>query len=161
MSQFPKFPKKCIKIWQILSSASRIDIILGVDVFEQLVGSKKIAVSDQLYARDTPFGFVLSGLTPFSNQTRVASFHIAADFDLKQFWELEELPKRISLSDEEQLCEDHFRQTTIVREKRFSVKLPFKDVQLGDSLCQAETIPLSGKENTRKSRAQTTIQGVY
>ena len=42
------------------------------------------------------------------------------------------------MSDEEQLCEDNFRQTTIVREKRFSVKLPFKDVQLGDSLCQAE-----------------------
>ena len=41
-----------------------IDIILGCDVYNDIVGCEKIKLTDKLYARDTLFGWMISGGTP-------------------------------------------------------------------------------------------------
>ena len=45
---------------------------------------------------------------------------------LKQFWELEEIPKGRQFSKEEEACEQHFVNTTKNQDNRFTVTLPFK-----------------------------------
>ena len=70
--------------------------------------------------------------------TTVSSFQSSVDFDLKQLWELGEIPKGRQFSKEEKACEQHFVNSTKHQDNRFTVKLPFKqDCQLRESLDQA------------------------
>ena len=69
--------------------------------------------------------------------TTVSSFQSSVDFDLKQIWELEEIPKGRQFSKEE-ACEQHFVNATKYKNNRFPVNLPFReDCHLGESLDQA------------------------
>ncbi|XP_076301705.1 uncharacterized protein LOC143219715 [Lasioglossum baleicum] len=55
---------------------------------------------------------------------------------IAKFWEVEELPKRIFLSDEEATCEEHYKQNTRRDQSgRYIVRLPFNEKRslLGDS----------------------------
>ena len=109
-----------------------IDIILGYDVYNDIVGCEKIKFTDKLYARDTLFGWMISGRTPGPSTTFFNSFHVSIE-------ELEEIPDFKKTTTEEDRCESHFKETTILQNGRFTVQLPFKpNSQLGDSLAQAK-----------------------
>ena len=93
---------------------------------------------DGIYARKTVFGWTICGSNPGKSVTCVSSFPSSVDFDLKQFWELKEIPKGRQFSKEEEACEQHFVNTTKNQDNRFTVSLPFKqDCQLGERLDQA------------------------
>ena len=114
--------------------SKEIDIILGCDVYNDIVGCEKIKLTDKLYARDTLFGWMISGRTPGPPTTFFKSFHVSIDDSLRKFWELEEIPDFKKTTTEEDRCESHFKETTILQNGRFTVQLPFKpNSQLGDS----------------------------
>lgn len=54
---------------------------------------------------------------------------------LQRFWQLDNVSDAILLTEEEFMCENHFRSTFIRTEDRFVVKLPFKcdTTRLGNS----------------------------
>ena len=118
-----------------------VDMILGADVYEQIVGQEKRTITKDLLARNTLFGWVVSGRTQqqSSSSIPVNSFHISLDDQLKKFWELEELPTTKHLTPEETACEKLYEETTKFVDDRLVVNLPFKkSVELGDSLEQAK-----------------------
>ena len=68
-------------------------MILGDDVFEEIVGTEKEVITNELFSRSTFFGWVVSGKM---SSKLIASFpqvhHITLDDQWKRFRELEELP---------------------------------------------------------------------
>ena len=66
---------------------------------------------------------------------------ISGEESFKKFWEIEDLPQSHLFTKEEQACEQHFQQTTTLKEDGlFIVKLPSKEepIPLGDSFQQAK-----------------------
>ena len=135
--ELTKFPK--IKLFDPnFAQPSNIDIIIGFDLFEQVIGNERTKVCDGIYARKTVFGWTICGSKPGKSGTTVSSFPSSVDFGLKQFWELKEIPKGRQFSKEEEACEQHFVNTTKHQDNLFIVSLPFKqDCQLGERLDQA------------------------
>ena len=86
---------------------SNIDIIIGIDLYEQVIGNERTNACDGVYARKTVFGWTICGSKPGKSVTSVSSFQSSVDFDLKQFWELEEIPKGRHFCKEEEACEQH------------------------------------------------------
>ena len=46
------------------ATPGEIDMILGCDVYEQVVGTEKRTLNKQLFARNTAFGWIISGVVP-------------------------------------------------------------------------------------------------
>ena len=115
-----------------------VDMILGADVFEELMENQRREISPGLFLRKTIFGWVLIGKQNESTNSFI-SCHAFIDETLRKFWEVETLPQRKLPTEEELLCEKIFQETTRVVDNRFVVKLPFKkDAILGESLTQAQ-----------------------
>ena len=100
---------------------SSIDIINGIDLYEQVIGNERTKVCDGIYASKTEFGWTICGSKPGKSVTTVSSFQSPIDFDLEQFWELEKIPKGRQFSKEEEACEQHFVNTTKYQDNRFTV----------------------------------------
>ncbi|GFU09725.1 DUF1758 domain-containing protein [Trichonephila clavipes] len=125
------------------SKPSECDIILGSDCFFSSLRNGRITGSKgQPIAQSTIFGWVVAGKIQGNYKTSFMQSHLIrvenecnADSILQQFWYTEELPlKKISFSEEEEFCENHFKATyKINNEGRFVVKLPiYRDIdQLG------------------------------
>ena len=115
-----------------------VDMILGADVFEELMENQRREISPGLFLRKTIFGWMLIGKQNESTNSFI-SCHASIDETLRKFWEVETLPQRKLPTEEELLCEKIFQETTRVVDNRFVVKLPFKkDAILGESLTQAQ-----------------------
>ncbi|GFY35637.1 integrase catalytic domain-containing protein [Trichonephila clavipes] len=122
---------------------NNIDMILGSDYFFSILLPGQITCSQSnLIAQNSIFGFLISGkLTDSLNSNSMLNLHIDGtniDNELKQFWELEEIPnvKDKILTSEEQFVETHFQNTYECNsDGRFVVKLPFykSNSELGDS----------------------------
>jgi len=130
------------------SSPGPVDIILGADVYSQIIEDGIIkGDSHSPIAQRTKFGWIISG--PVNSNFTITSsqeYHISVDknlYDLLQrFWKLEEVSSSstASLSTDEQECEQHYRLThSRDQEGRYIVRLPFKQsaTQLGDSRSKA------------------------
>jgi len=130
------------------SSPGPIDIILGADVYSQIIEDGIIkGDSHSPIAQRTKFGWIISG--PVNGNFSITSsqeYHISVDknlYDLLQsFWKLEEVSSSstASLSTDEQECEQHYKLThSRDQEGRYIVRLPFKQsaTQLGDSRSKA------------------------
>ncbi|GFV16474.1 integrase catalytic domain-containing protein [Trichonephila clavipes] len=123
--------------------SNNIDMILGSDYFFSILLPGQITCSQSnLIAQNSIFGFLISGkLTESLNSNSMLNLHINGtniDNQLKQFWELEEIPnvKDKLLTPEEQFVETHFQNTYACNsDGRFVVKLPFykSNSELGDS----------------------------
>nr|XP_037875266.1 uncharacterized protein LOC119630330 [Bombyx mori] len=129
-----------------------IDLLIGADLFWELVREGKIRLKNGPYLQNTHLGWIISG--SFQSITRKQR-HVSCNFTqtvdsdtcsldqlLRSFWEIEELlinfPK---LSYEERACEEHFIKTTSrTADGRFKVRFPFKHSPklLGDTRTQAE-----------------------
>ncbi|GFW34715.1 DUF1758 domain-containing protein [Trichonephila clavipes] len=92
---------------------NEIDILLGADIFMTLISGTPIM---------GPKG------SPSALPTKL-------DHSLKQFWELESVPKDIPSKDEDELCESIFVNSHIRNaDGRYILKLPFRDdLSIGDS----------------------------
>ena len=121
--------------------SSAIDLILGADIAEEIALEGKFSENNGLHFRNTVLDWIVSGKQPNHAGTIAnTSLCINDTFDLKQFWELEEVPKANKYTSEEIACEKHFQETTTFENNRFTVQMPFKSdaPALGDTYVQAK-----------------------
>ncbi|XP_011690496.1 PREDICTED: uncharacterized protein LOC105451622 [Wasmannia auropunctata] len=131
-------------------SSEPIDLIIGADLYSNLIldGIRK-GSPGQPIAQNSCFGWILSGpITLQNTYTRhIATHHCSLEQSLRQFWEIEEIPRQAALAPEEQLCETHFITThTRSPDGRYCVRLPFKEgppIAIGESRSIAERMLLS------------------
>ena len=117
---------------------SEVDIIIGSNIYERILGDERKAITRTLFARNSLFGWVISGKVPEIETSSPQVFHMSLDNQLQKFWELEEIPQVNHMSPEEKACEKFFAETTEVIDNRFVCKLPLKEsITLGNSLDQA------------------------
>ncbi|GAB0092550.1 uncharacterized protein DMENIID0001_075520 [Sergentomyia squamirostris] len=123
------------------SKPGRIDMLLGVDIFTQVIRANRIEGSPTLI--ETAFGYIVAGqcLTSLhvTNDTCLFSMESKDPLcdALERFFHLEEPGNDMPhLTKEEQACEEHFKaNTTRLPNGRYEVSLPTRDNlnQLGDS----------------------------
>ena len=105
-------------------------MIVGIDLFNQLVIPERSDLGEGMFAQNTLFGWTVSGSDNFvESQESNCIFAIREETNelLQPFWELGHFPKDNILSHEETQCENHFKQTTIrLDDGRFSDSLPKK-----------------------------------
>ncbi|CAK1593737.1 unnamed protein product [Parnassius mnemosyne] len=110
---------------------SVVDILVGAEVFWNVLGSKTIDLGKHLPKLcETKFGWLVSG--SISHQSSFVSSHLCQHSnvtpDLTQFWELDNVSSKHSLSVEERVCEQLFAQTTVHKnDGRFFVTMSLKE----------------------------------
>ncbi|XP_045540301.1 uncharacterized protein LOC123722487 [Papilio machaon] len=162
---------------------SSVDLIIGADVFWDLLGLRKISLgAGKPVLFESSLGWLVSGPLCNSGQARstsdfksyfvsvksnnkVSSCNDSSDDIqtlLTRFWRLEEVsPQSSSFSEEEKMCEEHFiKNTSRQADGRFCVRLPLTqspDV-LGGSLQRAKHCLLSLE---RKFKGQSEFKNNY
>lgn len=128
---------------------NRIDLLLGAEVYSQILLEGLVKGQLGLIAQNTRLGWILSGTVPSAYVNRSEQCHSIVNMHLthvdrqfenellKKFWEMEAEPasqKQKHLTLEDQKCEEWFTQTT-KRDNlgRYIVRLPFKTE---DPLCK-------------------------
>ncbi|XP_046988560.1 uncharacterized protein LOC124594240 [Schistocerca americana] len=123
-----------------------VDIILGAEVFFDVVCKERLVKPGHPSLVETKFGWILSGRMPSVScnmpRSTVTSCFVRGDnldAKLQRFWELEELSTK-TISKQGKICEAHFqRHTARDEEGRFVLRLPMKPdgKSLGESRQQA------------------------
>ncbi|XP_026686425.1 uncharacterized protein LOC103518980 isoform X2 [Diaphorina citri] len=123
--------------------SSSIDIILGAEIFYDLLKTGRVAnFPGRPALQNTVFGWVVAGRLPTYCEKKDINFkcmHVTSD-PLIKFWEIEELPNTKNHSAEERECEQFFQETTYRDEEgKYVVRIPFKEnlKDLGTSKKQA------------------------
>ena len=117
------------------------DLRLGANLHDTIVLSGRIKFQNRQFLQ-----FSLSSRVTGDIQR---SFHVAIDPSVNQsltndpltrFWEIDEIPKKLFLTPEEEQCEQIFKDTTRCADCSFSVSLPFnlEAKPLVDSFQQAQ-----------------------
>ncbi|XP_055837216.1 uncharacterized protein LOC129905699 [Episyrphus balteatus] len=119
---------------------SKIDILLGSDVFFDILSDGKIVhPSGSPTAQNTAFGWILAGNISSDSQQQFKIFTTAIDRDylFQRFLGFEDFPEiHSSQSDVHEQIENHFVSTHCVRpDGRYVIRLPFKTstVEFGNS----------------------------
>ncbi|XP_024893519.1 uncharacterized protein LOC112468532 [Temnothorax curvispinosus] len=119
---------------------SKIDALMGAELFYQLLCVGQIKLGNALILQKTRLGWILSGAIhdrgPASNRIACNLVVDSLDAQVAKFWEIEEVSSVRRLSDDERACEQHFSQTHSRDESgRYIVRLPFnsRKCELGDS----------------------------
>ncbi|KAI5645263.1 putative peptidase (DUF1758) domain-containing protein [Phthorimaea operculella] len=109
------------------------DLLLAADVFWDIITSGKIKLGPgNPIIHNSMFGWLVAGSARFhddfeSKGNLVCNFSHSIRNQLQKFWELEEVPNKPVLSQEEEACEQHFVQhTRRLEDGRFCVTLPLK-----------------------------------
>ncbi|XP_059217691.1 uncharacterized protein LOC131994814 [Stomoxys calcitrans] len=125
--------------------SAKIDLLLGADVFPSIILSRnRNNICGSLMAQETVFGWILTGpissrtLSSFS--THVSFFcEISLDKEISRFWEVENIPQKRVLSQDDRFCEELYQRTTKRNlEGRYVVSLPFKQ-DYPDKLCLGQS----------------------
>ncbi|XP_075167628.1 uncharacterized protein LOC142239732 [Haematobia irritans] len=138
-----------------------IDMLLGSDVLPTIIkpGIEK-NLAGSLLAQNSEFGWLISGPPKRRTITSFASWVTTKETlneDVRNFWELEEIPKIKQRSDTDIWCEDFYRKTTRrLPNGRYKVKLPFRhdlpaEVALGSSRRSAMGQYLHMEKNLQKT----------
>jgi len=142
----------------------KIDILLGVDIFWDLICNERV---DHPYLYKTQFGHVVAGQIPQHRNTKPrTSCNLSMSTisnQLARFWEVENYSQAAKLSVEEQACESHFARTVKKNDHgRFTVSMPLKGTldSLGDSKEQAikRFLSLEKRLQSDKSFAQKYVE---
>ncbi|XP_062528624.1 uncharacterized protein LOC119628383 isoform X1 [Bombyx mori] len=125
---------------------SVVDILVGAEIFWQVLLHNTIDLGkNQPTLHETKLGWIVSGLVAYSPRLQSQSHFCSlvkndVNFNIERFWELDSVPSKHSLTNEENACEQHFLRNTYRNDDgRFVVSIPLKrDPQiLGDSLQMA------------------------
>ena len=128
------------------SQPDRIDLLLGIDVFVQVVcHGRRFGAPGSPSAFETDFGWVIAGeITSIESHVLITSHHTTVstgDEILQRFWEVEDQPGDYSkLSTEERTVVKHFdHHHSQTDDGRFIVPLPKKSPtpRIGESRSQA------------------------
>ena len=124
-----------------------IDVLIGNDVYERLMMAGRIEETEELFYRESVFGWDVTGkyVSSSAHPNEAVAMHAQVlqpdvNDQLRNFWEIEEVPFAFVLTEEEKECERHFIETTLRQEDgRYVVSLPFKpdSKSLGHSLPKA------------------------
>lgn len=112
--------------------SSQIDMLLGGNLYPTILRSGvKHGIIGSLVAQETIFGWIVTGPTSSKDSsliTSVAHFtKVSIEEQLAKFWELEEVPRKKFLNEDDKKCEEIYSVTTIRRpDGRYEVDLPFK-----------------------------------
>ncbi|XP_058978855.1 uncharacterized protein LOC131802550 [Musca domestica] len=116
-----------------------IDILIGMDIGPLIftIGTP-MKTFGSILTQKTKFGWIVGGPIPGSIlQRKQISLLNTTSIEkvLTRFWEVEETPKKVLRSEEDQFCEQNFIETTIRnKDGRYVVTLPFKKCEeLGNS----------------------------
>ncbi|XP_049869686.1 uncharacterized protein LOC126369369 isoform X1 [Pectinophora gossypiella] len=155
-------------------SPAGIDMILGADIFWDLVGPQriKLGVGTPMLC-ESRLGWLVCGPTALIQSSHIKCNFVNVNTDpvemlndniqnqMTQFWKLEEVSNACQYSQEETLCEDHFvENTTRMPDGRFCVKIPLKQSPdlLGDSVERAKRCFLSLE---RRNKARPNFDKMY
>lgn len=110
---------------------SPIDMILGADVYSELILSGMIKPGDKSFvAQETEIGWVISGPVYKRCENEITCMVAGLseiDEKLQKFWEIEEIRGENLLKPEDQECMEHFNNTVTRDDNgKYIVKLPFK-----------------------------------
>ncbi|GFR26688.1 integrase catalytic domain-containing protein, partial [Trichonephila clavata] len=110
----------------------KIDMIIGAELFYQILKDGRKVISDNVTLINSVFGFIVCGSISEINH-KSSCFLTSENIDncIKKFWEIEEIIQDRHLSKEEEFCEMHFRNTH--RRDctgRFIVNMPVQDEEL-------------------------------
>ncbi|XP_066258254.1 uncharacterized protein [Euwallacea similis] len=161
-----KFSRAALKIPSQINLADEhfnepknIDILLGVDIFYDLLGSGKIKLGEKLpVLQETSLGWVISGnLAEFGSRNQKTVCNLSTNISnkmlndsLTKFWHVEEFEHSKFLSKEESYCEEYFTQTTTRdKDNSFIVKYPFK-IEKNLKLGESKPIALSRLKNLER-----------
>ena len=139
-----EIPKNIVLADPEFYKPSTIDLLIGATLFYKLlcVGQRQLKNHPNAILQRTKFGWIIAGeINGKISDTNSIQCHLVThstplDANLVKFWEIEEIPPVRILSEEEQLCENHFIENTQRNENgRYIVKLPFNEkvVNLGHS----------------------------
>ncbi|XP_077301712.1 uncharacterized protein LOC143922362 [Arctopsyche grandis] len=137
----PKNINMSDKYWH---KPGQIDVLLGAHIFWKTLKTEKVDLGqNQPTMFETEFGWIISGRIPTLKSSSITCNLSIAKLNnqVKQLWEIEEVPEILPRSSEETKSEQHFKDNVSrLPSGRFSVKLPFKSSpnDLGNSLCVAE-----------------------
>lgn len=128
------------------SEPGPIDLLLGVNLYSQILLFHKITANNLPAALETTLGYIVMGNAPvISPRTSPHTFCAFTTDPLHQlverFWSTEEPPSKLFLSPDDQRCEDIYTSTTTRNEDgSYVVQLPFKDDprKLGNSYIAAK-----------------------
>ncbi|XP_022836586.1 uncharacterized protein LOC111363955, partial [Spodoptera litura] len=158
---------------------SRVDLIIGADIFWDLLGTRRINLGvGKPVLFETRLGWIVSGsilnndqvpnyfpkcnLINVNNSSQINSNAVDLQNLLMRFWQLEEVGHQSSVySREEKMCEENFvKNTTRLKDGRFCVRIPLKQSQdcLGDSHHRAKHCLLSLE---RKFKSQPLFKKRY
>ncbi|CAB0043531.1 unnamed protein product, partial [Trichogramma brassicae] len=113
------------------ASPGRIDVLLGTQIHARVVEEGLIKGGDNYpIAIKTQLGWMLSGIAEKPTRSGTVVCLQAEDRmneQLKSFWEIEEPPHVTPWSDEDKLCETHYKKNTVrLPDGRYQVKLPLR-----------------------------------
>lgn len=144
-----------------------IDVLIGADLFWDILRGEQRPLGPKynLKLQNTLLGWLVAGPIPCHSKLPIQCNHMVLSTSseddlvneyLPKFWELEELPQKIVLSENDKICEEHFLTHT-VREStgRFCVKLPLIESSdcLGDSYYSAKKRLLNLEKRFTKNSA--------
>lgn len=122
---------------------SPIELLLGADIYPEIYDGQKIYADGKNgpVALQSVFGWVITGRLPnnYRSPAPVSSLVCSTEnlnSTLKKFWELENVPERPQLSDEDTYCESLFQQQHYrTKDGRYVVPLLLKSPspEFGDS----------------------------
>lgn len=118
-----------------------VDLLIGADLFWEILRQGQINTSRHLKLLETDFGWVIggtfmtNGLIPHVNNF-VGHCNKELDTKLERFWIIEEITGNKTLSTDDTYCEEYF-SNTVTRDNtgRYTVKIPFNNrvSELGNS----------------------------
>ncbi|KAA5621490.1 hypothetical protein F3G63_35815, partial [Pseudomonas aeruginosa] len=95
-----------------------IDILVGAEIFWQVLLHNTIDLGkNQPTLHETKLGWIVSGLVAYSPRIQSQSHFCSivkndVNFNIERFWELDSVPSKHSLTNEENACEQHFLRNT-------------------------------------------------
>ena len=140
--------------------SSKIDILLGADVFWSIIKPEVYNLSKNgPNLQQTKLGWIVTGRLPYANYHNTIHTHVLQENNLEQliqrFWSIDtncnDVPQ---LTKEEKACEEHFKQTMCkAQDGRFMVKVPFKsEIKVGNSKDIAKQRFLSVEKRLNSNR---------
>ncbi|XP_055307290.1 uncharacterized protein LOC129571509 [Sitodiplosis mosellana] len=127
---------KLKRIKQKTCFAGPIDILLGAAEYAQIIKPGLIKGStDEPIAQNSELGWIISGPTNFDSAVGAQVTTLISVVDVEQriseFFKHDDIKiddDECALTEEEQMCENHFQENTIRLENgRYCVKMPFKN----------------------------------
>ncbi|XP_075167690.1 uncharacterized protein LOC142239810 [Haematobia irritans] len=138
-----------------------VDILIGGNLYPMiLLKGVEHGILGSLVAQETVFGWIVTGPSNNCTPKRLVRLshctRVSINEQMAKFWEIEEIPNRVTASEEDTICEEIYRSTTVRDSNgRYIVDLPFKsDSPPNLKLGQSRYIALSQFLRNEKSLSQ-------